>query len=152
MKPEDIEIGQLVNAEPANLQELEGAEFQIEKAKAAVIVVRMDPNTITIPPSRGLADRRHPLLFQDLHPRGLPDQPVGAADPPPAVPVSPVDFRPRKLGSGGLRPAKRALPQLPITTDAEGYIIAQRDFPSRLDRAILNGTRVMISKKAITDG
>ena len=25
-------------------------------------------------------------------------------------------------------PAKRALPQLPIAVDAEGYIIAQRDF------------------------
>ena len=52
IKPENIEIGQLVNGEPANLQDLEGSEYQIEKAKAAVIVVRMDPNTITIPPSR----------------------------------------------------------------------------------------------------
>ena len=52
IKPENVEIGQLINGEPANLQDLEGSAFQIEKAKSAVIVVRMDPNTITIPPSR----------------------------------------------------------------------------------------------------
>ena len=95
IKPEDIEIGQLINAEPANLEELHGAEFQVEKAKAAIIIVRMDPNTIKIPDSRkDWHDRRHPLLLQDLHPRRLPDQPVGAADPPPALPVPPVDVRP----------------------------------------------------------
>ena len=52
IKPENIEIGQLINGEPANLQDLEGSEFQIEKAKSAVIVVRMNPNDITIPPAR----------------------------------------------------------------------------------------------------
>ena len=52
IKPEDIEIGQLVNGEPENLQDLHGAEFQAEKAKAAIIIVRMDPNTIKIPESR----------------------------------------------------------------------------------------------------
>jgi ubiquinol-cytochrome c reductase iron-sulfur subunit len=35
------------------------------------------------------------------------------------------------LGNSGVvvfGPAKRALPQLPIALDAEGYIVAQRDF------------------------
>ena len=45
-------IGQLINAQPENLQDLHGTEFQIEKAKASIIIVRMDPNTITIPESR----------------------------------------------------------------------------------------------------
>ena len=73
-----------------------------------------------------MANRRHLVLFQDLHTCWLPDQPVGAADAPSAVPLSTFD-----LGDAGLvvfGPAKRALPQLPIAVDAEGYIVAQRDF------------------------
>ena len=30
-------------------------------------------------------------------------------------------------------PATRPLPQLPITIDSEGYLVAQSDFPSRWD-------------------
>src|SRR6478672_441662 len=40
IKASDIEIGQLTNAEPENLKELEGTEFQVEKAKAAIVIVR----------------------------------------------------------------------------------------------------------------
>ena len=50
-----MEIGQLVNAEPEALfpdeengePEVEGVELQIGKAKAAVIIVRMQPDDIT---------------------------------------------------------------------------------------------------------
>ena len=48
IKPEDIEIGQLVNAEPENLQELHGAEFQIE-GQGGHHHRRMDPNTSRSP-------------------------------------------------------------------------------------------------------
>ena len=52
IKVSDLEIGQLVNAEPENLKDLEGAEFQRAKAKAAILIVRMDPDSIKIPESR----------------------------------------------------------------------------------------------------
>jgi Rieske Fe-S protein len=52
LKAADIEIGQLVNAEPENLRDLHGTEYQNMKAKTALIVVRMDPNSIKIPESR----------------------------------------------------------------------------------------------------
>ena len=107
IKPENIEIGQLINGEPANLQDLEGSEYQIEKAKAAVIVVRMDPeydHHSALP--RDMANRRHLVLLQDLHPCWLPDQPVGAADAPSAVPLSPVHLRPRGCRTCGLRPGQ----------------------------------------------
>ncbi|MFV0450861.1 MAG: ubiquinol-cytochrome C reductase, partial [Propioniciclava sp.] len=52
LRPEDMEIGQLINGEPENLFDLHGTERMIEKAKAPIIVVRMDPNTIKIPESR----------------------------------------------------------------------------------------------------
>ena len=52
IKAEEMQIGQLVNGQPENLQDYHGAEYQIEKAKASIIIVRMDPNTIKIPDSR----------------------------------------------------------------------------------------------------
>ena len=52
IKADQVQIGQLVNAQPENLQDYHGTEFLMEKAKASIIVVRMDPNTIKIPDSR----------------------------------------------------------------------------------------------------
>ena len=59
IKPDEVEIGQLINAEPAVFfatdeegePVYEGHELQAEKAKAAVILVRMQPEDIT--PSAG---------------------------------------------------------------------------------------------------
>ena len=117
LKPADIELGQLVNAEPAAFfpQEgpngkviparYEGTELNNEKAKAAVILVRMQAEDIhPIKSQSRLGLQRDPVLLEDLHPRRLPDQPVGARDPPPAVPVPPVDLRPGAQRRGHLRP------------------------------------------------
>jgi ubiquinol-cytochrome c reductase iron-sulfur subunit len=129
IKPEDIEIGQLINAEPANLEELHGAEFQIEKAKAAIIIVRMDPNKIKIPDSR-----------KDWHVGGIlcyskicthVGCPISLWEQQTHHLLCPCHQSTFDLGDSGLvvfGPAARALPQLPITTDAEGYLIAQRGF------------------------
>jgi ubiquinol-cytochrome c reductase iron-sulfur subunit len=128
-KPEDVEIGQLINAEPANLQELHGSEYQIEKAKAAVIVVRMDPNTITIPPSRQDWQIGGILCYSKICTHvGCP---ISLWEQQTHHLLCPCHQSTFDLGNSGVvvfGPAKRALPQLPITTDAEGYIIAQRDF------------------------
>ena len=138
IKASDLEIGDLVNAEPAALFDdrrgrraarSRASTLQIAKAKAAVILVRMEPDDIT--PGQGRenwARRRHPLLLQDLHPRRLPDLPVRADHPPPAVPLPPVDLRPRRHGKVIFGPAARALPQLPLAVDDEGYLVAQSDF------------------------
>jgi len=129
IKPEDIEIGQLINGEPANLQELSGAEFQIEKAKAAVIVVRMNPNTITIPPSRQAWQIGGILCYSKICTHvGCP---ISLWEQQTHHLLCPCHQSTFDLGNSGVvvfGPANRALPQLPITTDAEGYIVAQRDF------------------------
>jgi ubiquinol-cytochrome c reductase iron-sulfur subunit len=129
MKPEDIEIGQLVNAEPANLQDLEGSEYQIEKAKAAVIVVRMDPNTITIPPSREDWQIGGILCYSKICTHvGCP---ISLWEQQTHHLLCPCHQSTFDLGNSGVvvfGPAARALPQLPITTDAEGYIIARSGF------------------------
>ena len=104
IRPSDMEIGDLINAEPEAIFEtdengehlIEGAELQVVKSKAAVILVRMEPDEIIPGPGRenwsvdGIV-----VLLQDLHPRGLPDLPLRAHHPPPALPVPPVDLRSR---------------------------------------------------------
>jgi ubiquinol-cytochrome c reductase iron-sulfur subunit len=129
IKPEDIEIGQLINGEPANLQELHGSESQIEKAKAAVIVVRMDPNTITIPPSRQDWAIGGILCYSKICTHvGCP---ISLWEQQTHHLLCPCHQSTFDLGNSGVvvfGPAARALPQLPITTDAEGYIIARSDF------------------------
>jgi ubiquinol-cytochrome c reductase iron-sulfur subunit len=59
IRPEEVEIGQLINAEPSVFFEeneegeplYEGVHLQQEKAKAAIILVRMKPDDIT--PAKG---------------------------------------------------------------------------------------------------
>ena len=129
IKPENIEVGQLINGEPANLQDLEGAEFQIEKAKSAVIVVRMDPNTITIPPSRQNWQIGGILCYSKICTHvGCP---ISLWEQQTHHLLCPCHQSTFDLGNSGVvvfGPAARALPQLPIALDAEGYIVAQRDF------------------------
>ena len=43
LRASDLEIGQLVNAEPENITKLHGAEFQIAKTKAAISVIWAAP-------------------------------------------------------------------------------------------------------------
>jgi ubiquinol-cytochrome c reductase iron-sulfur subunit len=129
MRPEDIEIGQLVNGQPENLQEFHGAQFQIEKAKASIIVVRMDPNSIKIPESR-----------QDWHVNGIlcyskicthVGCPISLWEQQTHHLLCPCHQSTFDLGDSGLvvfGPAARALPQLPITIDDEGYLVARRGF------------------------
>ncbi len=52
LRPGDLEIGQLVNAEPETLWDLHGKDYMNMKSKTPLVVVRMDPNSIKIPESR----------------------------------------------------------------------------------------------------
>ena len=117
IKTSDLEIGDLVNAEPEALfatdaqgePVMTGVEKQVTKSKAAVVLLRMDPQDI-IPGAgpRELVGRRDRLLLEDLHARRLPDLAQRAHHAPPAVPLPPVDVRPRRLGQGHLRPGRPA--------------------------------------------
>jgi ubiquinol-cytochrome c reductase iron-sulfur subunit len=125
----DLEIGQLVNAEPENLQDLHGHHLQVEKAKAAIIIVKMDPNSIRIPTRR-----------RDWHVGGILAYskicthvgcPISLWEQQTHHLLCPCHQSTFDLGDGGkvvFGPAARALPQLPITVDDEGYLIAQGDF------------------------
>ncbi len=140
IKPGDVELGQLVNAEPEVFfahqgpngkmlpPEYEGTELNTQKAKAAVIVVRMQPSDIRSAHERswgvdgivcfskicthvGCAislweDQTHQLL----------------------CPCHQSTFDLANDGEVVFGPAARPLPQLPIKVDGEGYLVAQSDF------------------------
>ncbi len=129
LKANEVQLGQLVNAQPANLAALHGVEFQRAKAKASIIVVRMDPNSIKIPESR-----------RDWHVDGIlcyskicthVGCPISLWEQQTHHLLCPCHQSTFDLGNSGVvvfGPAARSLPQLPITVDAEGYLIARSDF------------------------
>ena len=129
LKASDIEIGQLVNAEPENLWDLHGKDYMNMKSKTPLVVVRMDPNTIKIPESR-----------KDWHVGGILAYskicthvgcPISLWEQQTHHLLCPCHQSTFDLGNSGVvvfGPAARALPQLPLKVDAEGYLVAQSDF------------------------
>lgn len=129
LRPESLEIGQLVNGQPENLFELHGTEFQQAKAKSSVVVVRMEPDRIKIPESR-----------KDWHVGGIlcyskicthVGCPISLWERTTHHLLCPCHQSTFDLGDSGVvvfGPAGRSLPQLPIKVDSEGYLVAQADF------------------------
>ncbi|MFT4299033.1 MAG: Rieske 2Fe-2S domain-containing protein [Aeromicrobium sp.] len=137
MKPSDLEVGQLVNAEPAAFfpaegeehAEVHGHELLAAKAKAAVIVVRMRPEDIT--PEKGKENWGIDgiLCYSKIctHvgcPISLWEQQTHHL----LCPCHQSTFDLADNGKVVFGPAYRPLPQLPLGLDEEGYIIAMSDF------------------------
>jgi ubiquinol-cytochrome c reductase iron-sulfur subunit len=129
LKASELLVGQLVNAVPANLEELHGAAHQSAKAKAAIIIVRMDPNSIKIPESRRDWQVDGILCYSKICTHvGCP---ISLWEQQTHHLLCPCHQSTFDLGNSGVvvfGPAARSLPQLPITTDAEGYLVARSDF------------------------
>ena len=112
IKAEDVTIGSVFHVMPEGLLPNpitgEGGTPNLleEKAKAAVLLMRLDEDDHRVPEAEGLGLPRHRRLLQDLHPRRLPGRPVRAADAPPALPVPPVDLRRDAGRQGDLRPGQ----------------------------------------------
>jgi ubiquinol-cytochrome c reductase iron-sulfur subunit len=141
IRPEDIEIGQLVNGEPAlffaqegpNGKEipakLEGYKLQDAKAKAAVILVRMQPEDIHPLPSRKTWGYNGILCFSKICTHvGCPISLWEHQTHHLLCPCHQSTFDLANNGRVIFGPAARALPQLPIGLDSEGYLIAMHDF------------------------
>lgn len=129
LKASDLEIGQLVNAQPENLFDLHGKDYLVEKSKASLIIVRMDPASIKIPASRQEWQIDGILAYSKIctHvgcPISLWEQQTHHL----LCPCHQSTFDLANSGVVVFGPAARSLPQLPITTDADGYLIAQSDF------------------------
>ena len=135
--PDDLQIGQLVNAEPVVFFEnkpdgtpkFEGTELLQAKAKAAVILVRMRPQDIH--PSKGRENWGVDgiLCFSKIctHvgcPISLWEQQTHHL----LCPCHQSTFDLANNGKVIFGPAARPLPQLPIMVDSEGYLVAKSDF------------------------
>jgi ubiquinol-cytochrome c reductase iron-sulfur subunit len=137
IKPADLEVGQLVNAEPEAFFEVDehgehvmhGAELLAAKSKAAVIVVRMRPEAIRQPRGRENWGIDGILCYSKICTHvGCP---ISLWEQQTHHLLCPCHQSTFDLGNSGLvvfGPAARALPQLAITIDDEGYLVARRGF------------------------
>ncbi|MGH3452933.1 MAG: cytochrome bc1 complex Rieske iron-sulfur subunit [Nocardioidaceae bacterium] len=145
IRPEDLELGQLVNAEPAVLVPtgdpeqdeeigvLHGVELLNAKAKAAVILVRIDPQEITPPAGREDWDVAGILCYSKICTHvGCP---ISLWEQQTHNVLCPCHQSTFDLADGGkvtFGPAHRPLPQLQLGVDAEGYLIAMGDFQEQV--------------------
>jgi ubiquinol-cytochrome c reductase iron-sulfur subunit len=137
IKPSDMEIGGLVNAQPIVFfqdkpdgePKFEGVRLQQAKAKAAVIVVRMQPQDITPAPGREDWGVNGILCYSKIctHvgcPISLWEQQTHHL----LCPCHQSTFDLADNGKVLFGPAARPLPQLPIMVDSEGYLAAMERF------------------------
>jgi ubiquinol-cytochrome c reductase iron-sulfur subunit len=137
IRPGDVQIGQLVNAEPGIFFEenaegdpvYEGTELLQQKAKAAVILVRMNPADITPYPDRENWGVNGILCYSKIctHvgcPISLWEQQTHHL----LCPCHQSTFDLADNGKVVFGPAARSLPQLPLMVDDEGYLVAREGF------------------------
>ncbi|MGA8987763.1 Rieske 2Fe-2S domain-containing protein [Aeromicrobium sp.] len=138
IKPSDLQVGQLVNAEPAILFETDeegeplfhGTELLQAKSKAATIIVRMQPEDVT--PSKGRENWGIDgiLCYSKICTHvGCPISLYEQQTHHVLCPCHQSTFDLADNGRVIFGPAHRQLPQLPLALDSEGYIVAVSDFP-----------------------
>jgi ubiquinol-cytochrome c reductase iron-sulfur subunit len=137
VRPGDLEIGDLINAEPELLFEvddqgepvLEGVALQIAKSKGAVVLVRMDPEDNK--PGSGREDWAVDgiLCYSKICTHvGCPISLYEKKTHHLLCPCHQSTFDLADAAKVVFGPAARALPQLPLMVDDDGYLVAQSDF------------------------
>ncbi|CUR53929.1 putative ubiquinol-cytochrome c reductase iron-sulfur subunit [metagenome] len=133
----DLQIGDLFNAQPEALfpteengyPELTGLEMQVGKSKASVIMIRMEPDEIVPNKDRENWAVDGVVCYSKICTHvGCP---ISLAEQKTHHLLCPCHQSTFDLADSGrviFGPAGRALPQLPIAVDDEGYLIAQSDF------------------------
>ena len=137
IRASDLQIGDLVNAEPAAIFEVneegepvfEGAELQVAKSKSAVILLRMDPADLTPGEGRDDWDVDGIVCYSKICTHvGCPISLNERTTHHLLCPCHQSTFDLADSGKVVFGPAARSLPQLPLMVDPEGYLVAQRDF------------------------
>jgi ubiquinol-cytochrome c reductase iron-sulfur subunit len=138
IRPEDLELGTLVNGQPMALFEtdedgehlIEGTEALQVKSKAAVILVRMRPEEITASEEAQNWGIDGILCYSKICTHvGCPISLYEQQTHHVLCPCHQSTFDLANNGEVIFGPAKRPLPQLPLGVDDEGYLIATSDFP-----------------------
>jgi ubiquinol-cytochrome c reductase iron-sulfur subunit len=129
VKADTIPVGGLVNVVPANLLEVEEEEHNLNaRAKAAAIVVRMTPEEIQSQQGDGW-DYNGILCFSKICTHvGCPISLYQQRTHELLCPCHQSTFNLADSANVVFGPAARRMPQLPITVDEEGYLVAVSDF------------------------
>ncbi|WP_459982757.1 cytochrome bc1 complex Rieske iron-sulfur subunit [Nocardioides sp. AN3] len=136
VKASDMEIGDLFNAEPEFLfptqengyPELPGDQKQIAKAKAAIVMLRMDPADIVSEVTRNWSVEGIVAYSKICTHVGCPISLNERTTHNLLCPCHQSTFDLADSGKVVFGPAGRHLPQLPLGVDDEGYLIALSDF------------------------
>ena len=133
IKAEEVQLGALINAVPEGLLELEEEDGDLnERAKSVIVIVRMSPDEIV---SQQGGTPSEPWDFDGVLAYSKVCTHVGC-------PISLYEQRSHLLlcpchqsqfdladsGRVVFGPASRRMPQLAISVDAEGYLVARGDF------------------------
>lgn len=127
LRPEDLTVGSLLSANPSNLDP-NSADYDDELAKAAIMVVRLQPSDIVNGQERDWGFEGIVAFSKICTHVGCP---LGLYEQQSHHMLCPCHQSTFDLSDGGkviFGPAARSLPQLAITVDGEGYLVARGDF------------------------
>jgi ubiquinol-cytochrome c reductase iron-sulfur subunit len=133
IRPQDLEVGTLVSAVPEGIDEVMHEEGNLnELAKSAIMLIRMDPSEIVAdqtPEGEDSWTYEGILCFSKICTHvgcalGLYEQLTHHM----LCPCHQSTFDLADKGNVIFGPAARALPQLAITVDEDGYLIARQGF------------------------
>ena len=129
VRPEDLPVGGLISAVPEDLREVEEITHNLNaRGKAAIILVRMDPNEIRSQQGDGW-DYQGILAYSKICTHvGCPIALYEQRTHHLLCPCHQSTFDLADAGNVIFGPAARRMPQLPIGVDEEGYLVALSDF------------------------
>jgi len=128
IKASDVTIGSVFHVIPQGLSEGQ-PDYYEEKAKAVVLLIRLDPRVLKDRPERADWSYDGIVAYSKIctHvgcPVALYEQQTHHL----LCPCHQSTFDVADEAKVVFGPAKRALPQLPIAVDTEGYLVARSDF------------------------
>jgi ubiquinol-cytochrome c reductase iron-sulfur subunit len=128
IKASEVTLGSVFHVIPDGLSEMHEGKLE-EKAKAAVLLMRLDPKDLEISPERKDWSFDGIVAYSKIctHvgcPVALYEQQTHHL----LCPCHQSQFDITREAAVIFGPAKRPLPQLPITVDEEGYLVARSDF------------------------
>ena len=129
IRPEDLPVGGLISALPADIMEIQEIEGNLNaRGKAAIILVRMEPDEIRAQQGDGW-DYQGILAYSKICTHvGCPIALYEQRTHHLLCPCHQSTFDLADAGNVIFGPAARSMPQLPIGVDEEGYLVAMSDF------------------------
>lgn len=129
VRPGDIPVGGLISAVPEDLQEVQEVEGNLNaRGKAAIILVRLDPDDIRSQQGEGW-DYQGIVAYSKICTHvGCPIALYEQRTHHLLCPCHQSTFDLADSGNVVFGPAARRMPQLPIGVDDEGYLVAMSDF------------------------